>query len=51
MTISDVVLWLFIINLGTAFAAGLYEARVVVPLWASSPPDSLRSPDGGPCYL
>ncbi len=45
MTISDVVLWLFIINLGTAFGAGLYEARIVVPLWASSPPDSLRSPD------
>ncbi len=47
MTVSDVVLWLFIINLGTAFGAGLYEARVVVPLRASSPPDSLGSPDSG----
>lgn len=47
MTISDVVLWLFIINLGTAFGAGLYEARIVVPLWASSPPDTLKSPDSG----
>ena len=44
---TEVLLWLFVINLGTAFGAGLYEARVVVPLWASAPPASLRSPDSG----
>src|SRR5438309_12120473 len=47
MDLAEIVLWLFVINLGTAFGAGLYEARIVVPLWASSPPESLRSPDSG----
>ena len=41
------LLWLFVINLGIAFGAGLYEAGIVVPLWGSSPPESLRSPDSG----
>jgi hypothetical protein len=44
---SEILLWLFVINLGIVFGAGLYEARVVVPLWASAPPESLRSPDSG----
>jgi hypothetical protein len=26
-----ILLWLFVINLGTAFGAGIYESRVVVP--------------------
>lgn len=30
------LLWLFIINLGIAFGAGLYEHRIVVPDWISS---------------
>jgi hypothetical protein len=29
----QVLLWLFIINLGIAFGAGLYESRIVVPQW------------------
>jgi len=33
------LLWMFIINLGTAFGAGLYEHRIVVPMWLSSSPD------------
>jgi len=41
------LLWLFVINLGIVCGAGLYEARIVVPLWASAPPESLRSPDSG----
>ena len=45
--VTEALLWLFIINLGTAFGAGLYEARIVVPLWVSAPPASLRSPDSG----
>jgi hypothetical protein len=28
---KEIVLWLFVINLGIAFGAGLYEARVVIP--------------------
>ena len=47
MDLARIVLWLFVINLGIVFGAGLYEARIVVPLWASSPPESLRSPDSG----
>ncbi len=41
------LLWLFIIFLGIAFGAGLYESRVVVPMWTSDPPTSLASPDSG----
>jgi hypothetical protein len=33
-----IVLWLFVINLGVAFGAGLYEARVVIPQWQNIPP-------------
>ena len=31
--ISQTLLWLFVVNLGVAYGAGLYEQRVVVPLW------------------
>src|SRR5215467_10943841 len=31
----EVLLWLFVINLGIAFGAGLYESRIVVPQWFS----------------
>lgn len=30
---SRVLLWLFVINLGMAFGAGLYEHRIVIPDW------------------
>ena len=33
--IASLLLWLFIINLGTAFGAGLFESRVLVPQWLS----------------
>jgi hypothetical protein len=33
------LLWLFVINLGIACGAGLYEARVVIPQWADIPPE------------
>ena len=35
---ESILLWLFVINLGIAFGAGLYEARVVIPQWANLPP-------------
>lgn len=35
---KQLALWLFVINLGTAFGAGVYEARVVIPQWAELPP-------------
>ncbi len=30
-TVTEILLWLFVINLGTAFGAGIYEQRIVVP--------------------
>ena len=36
---STILLWLFTINLGVAFGAGLYEHRVVVPHWITYSPD------------
>src|SRR6266700_1731445 len=37
---SVVLLWLFVITLGTAFGAGVYEHRMVVPTWLTSAPGS-----------
>lgn len=31
--ISRILLWLFVINLGVVFGAGLYEARIEFPQW------------------
>ncbi len=36
-------LWLFVIALGLDLGAGIYEARVVVPLWAGGVPDTLAA--------
>jgi hypothetical protein len=33
MPVSELILWLFLLNLGVALGAGLYEARVVLPQW------------------
>jgi hypothetical protein len=38
--IREVLLWLFVIDLGIAFGAGIYEGRVVVPQWEDSPPQT-----------
>ena len=32
---SETLLWLFVINLGIAYGAGLYEKRIVLPMWFS----------------
>ncbi len=34
-----VVLWLFVVNLGLVFGAGLYEQRIVAPRWLERQPD------------
>jgi hypothetical protein len=36
--IPEILLWLVVINLGIAYGAGLYEARIVVPQWLSGSP-------------
>lgn len=38
--ISRILLWLFVINLGVAFGAGMYEGRIVFHDWLISSPDS-----------
>jgi len=38
--VPGVLLWLFVINLGIAFGAGIYESRVVVHQWQTTPPQT-----------
>lgn len=38
--ISKILLWLFVINLGIALGAGLYEARIELPQWLMVLPES-----------
>lgn len=37
---QEIWLWLFVMNLGIAFGAGLYEMRIIVPQWFSVSPES-----------
>lgn len=39
---AELCLWLFVITLSLQMGAGLYELRVVTPLWADAPPASVR---------
>ena len=39
--VSYLLLWLLVVAVGIEIGAGLYEARVLVPLWSSAPPESL----------
>jgi hypothetical protein len=53
--IPAILLWLFVINHGIAFGAGLYEQRIILPQWFSRSPESgvrvnsaaMRSTDTG----
>jgi hypothetical protein len=53
--VPEVLLWLFVINHGIAFGAGLYEQRIILPLWFSRTSESgfrvdsaaMRSTDTG----
>ncbi|CAN5268297.1 hypothetical protein BH09BAC1_BH09BAC1_11250 [soil metagenome] len=36
--LPKILLYLFIVNLGTDFGAGLYETRIVLPLWFTKIP-------------
>jgi hypothetical protein len=38
MAVTTILLWLFVINLGIAFGAGLYESRMAVPQWLVASP-------------
>lgn len=37
---TEILLWLFVINHGVAFGAGLYEQRIILPQWFSVSPES-----------
>ena len=37
-TAAKVLLWLFVINLGIAFGAGVYESTIVIPRWLTPAP-------------
>lgn len=39
--VDYLLLWLLVVAVGIEIGAGLYEARVLVPLWSSAPPESL----------
>ena len=39
-TAATIALWLFVINLGTVFGAGIYEHRILIAHWLSSTPES-----------
>lgn len=39
--VAEILLWLFVMNLGITFGAGLYESRIIVAQWAGSLPESL----------
>ena len=38
--LREILLWLFVIKLGTVFGAGLYEARVLIARWQNTPPQT-----------
>jgi hypothetical protein len=38
--LKEILLWLFVIDLGIAFGAGVYEDRIILPQWFT------RSPEG-----
>lgn len=40
---ASLTLWLFVLGLGVDLGAGLYEARVVIPLWAGGVPATLAA--------
>jgi hypothetical protein len=41
MTATNALVWLLAVALGLQTGAGLYETRVLVPLWACAPPQSV----------
>jgi hypothetical protein len=43
-TLAKILLWLFVIDLGIAFGAGLYEHRIVLSHWISKARDAYHSP-------
>jgi hypothetical protein len=45
--VPELLLWLFVINAGIAFGAGLYEMRIIVPQWFPTSEGSRFRVDSG----
>lgn len=43
MNLVALALWALVIALGLQTGAGIFETRVLVPLWSSSPPESVAA--------
>jgi hypothetical protein len=43
MSITAIALWALVIFLGVQTGAGIFETRVLVPLWSSDPPASVAA--------
>lgn len=41
--ITRVVLWIWVVTTGILIGGAIYEGIVLLPLWANSPPDSVRA--------
>ncbi len=39
--VAQMLVWIFVILCAIVIGAGLYEMRVIVPLWAHAPPESV----------
>ena len=42
LSLNEILLGLFVINIGLAFGAGLYETRITLPLWFIKSPKGLQ---------
>jgi hypothetical protein len=40
MSFSEILLWLYVVNLGTTFGAGLFETRIILPQWFTKSPET-----------
>ncbi len=48
--IAEISLWMLVISLGILIGATIFEALVITPLWAGSPPESVRGWNENPRY-
>ena len=47
---SEILLWAFVVMVGILTGGGLFERAVLVHVWSSDPPDSVRSWNANPKY-
>ena len=50
METSEIVLWIYVVMVGILMGGALFERAVLVHVWASDPPDSVRSWNANPKY-